>query len=327
MEQQFEIEEQLFRYLLGELPEEDMLKLEESYFLNNVLFDELQAAERDLIDLYVEGSLSLAQEYQFEHFFLSTTTRQEMLSFARALKKYIPEQEHRRKRPATFSLIYKFANSPVGLVASIVLILLIGLGVWGQFFYQSAESKVIVAVSNARGGQRTFESRISSFDYEPLRQARGDNISIVDKNELDRAKLIANNEVTEHPSAKSYHLLGQVYLAEQNFDGAIEQFQHALRLTPYNAQINNDLGVALFEKYRLNDDSAQQSQELTKARTYFDTALEIDGSAFYALFNRALWFEFMSDFGNAKQDWETYLEKDPNSRWANEVRERIKRLP
>src|SRR5687767_157148 len=92
MEQEAGREERLVHYLLGKLQEEEMLHLEESYFLDDNLFDEIQVAERELIDRYVEGSLSKDERYQFEHFFLSTPSRQEKLRFARVLKKHIAEQ-------------------------------------------------------------------------------------------------------------------------------------------------------------------------------------------------------------------------------------------
>jgi tetratricopeptide (TPR) repeat protein len=323
MEQKPDNQERLFQYLLGKLSEEEMLSLEDSYFFDNGSFDELQAAERELIDLYLEGGLSKDQVYQFEHFFLSTPERQEKLSFARALKRYTPKQKGHK----IFLSIYKPVYLPIGLAASVIILLLIGNGIWKGIIDEPTQSRIVAAISNARGGHRSFESRISSFDYEPLQQVRGNDSPIIEKNELGRAKLMARDEVKQHPGAISHHLLGQVYLAEHNFGDAIEQFQIALSLDPNNPEINNDLGVALFERARRNDGSEHRSPELVQARVYFDRAIELNSSAYYAYFNRALWFEFMSDLENARKDWQSYIKNDPRSRWANEAQERLKRLP
>src|SRR5215216_1880619 len=140
MDPKSEDEVRLAQYLLGELPEEEMLELEENYFLDDDLFDELQAAELELIDRYLESSLTRPEQYRFEHFFLSTPARQEKLRFARALKKYAPRQATAR-RQVTFGNVFSALSrmrrpltAPVGIAASILLILCIGLMVWRVFF-------------------------------------------------------------------------------------------------------------------------------------------------------------------------------------------------
>jgi CHAT domain-containing protein len=329
MEQKLENEERLVKYLLGELPKEEMLKLEQSYFLDDDLFNELQAVELELIDRYVEGDLSKSQQDKFEHFFLSSPARQEKLRFAEALKKYVPGRTPMlRQSPgrSTFSLIKSFAASPIGAVASIILIVCIGLVVWGVLFYPSAQNRVIGALSNAYREQRYVEARISGLNYAPLSQTRGEGQANIDKKELSRAELIALEEVSENPTALSHHALGQVYLAEQRFDEAISQFEKALEIGPADARIHSDLGAALFEKARSNEDSQKKATEIAESQINLNKALDIDGTYLEALFNRALWYEYMSLPRQAREDWRRYLDLDRSSPWSVEAKKHLDSL-
>lgn len=48
-------------------------------------------AEDELIDEYLDGSLSEQEREKFEQHFLATTERREKLSFAKALRRYVTE--------------------------------------------------------------------------------------------------------------------------------------------------------------------------------------------------------------------------------------------
>lgn len=89
MKQQSDDETELRRYLLGELTEEERAQVKERLFLNSDYFQQLQAAEDDLIDDYVYEELSVADRESFETHFLSQPGRHEDLKFAQALKMYI----------------------------------------------------------------------------------------------------------------------------------------------------------------------------------------------------------------------------------------------
>ena len=77
-------EDRLVRYLLGLMPEKERTELEDVYLLDDDLNQEIQAAERDLIDRYLDGSLSEIERKRFETFFLSSPGRVEKFRFAKA---------------------------------------------------------------------------------------------------------------------------------------------------------------------------------------------------------------------------------------------------
>ena len=75
----------LFSYLLGTMGESQKEDLEQAFFANDDQFELLLAAEDDLIDGYVRGSLSPADRQAFEKNFLTTPERRQRLEFARTL--------------------------------------------------------------------------------------------------------------------------------------------------------------------------------------------------------------------------------------------------
>ena len=75
----------LRRYFLGDLPQEERVRLEDRHLVDVELFEELLAAENDLIDAYVRGELTEAQRQQFEMEYLKSPGRRERVDFARAL--------------------------------------------------------------------------------------------------------------------------------------------------------------------------------------------------------------------------------------------------
>ena len=73
------------RYLLGELPEDEQAALEERYFGDPGVFDEVTKAESDLVDDYVRGKLPADVRQRFERVFLVHPQRRERVKFAEAL--------------------------------------------------------------------------------------------------------------------------------------------------------------------------------------------------------------------------------------------------
>src|SRR5690349_10297548 len=93
-----EVQERLRRYLLGRLDDGAREKVEQGLLANPELFEELQVIEEELIDDYLNGSLSTGDRSQFERHFLSTKDRREQLSFGRTFHKYL------RSKPVAVAL-------------------------------------------------------------------------------------------------------------------------------------------------------------------------------------------------------------------------------
>ncbi|HYO92511.1 MAG TPA: hypothetical protein VEQ40_12780, partial [Pyrinomonadaceae bacterium] len=80
-----ESEQTMTRYLLGELSEQERLALEEGYFTDPKVFNQVLKTESELIDAYVRGHLSDELREQFEQSYMAHPARSERVKFAAAL--------------------------------------------------------------------------------------------------------------------------------------------------------------------------------------------------------------------------------------------------
>jgi anti-sigma factor RsiW len=84
-------EELIVRYLLGDLPEEEQVLIEDRAFSDRECARAIVAVENDLIDEYARGELSDADRRRFERRFLVSAERRRKVEFARALATLVPE--------------------------------------------------------------------------------------------------------------------------------------------------------------------------------------------------------------------------------------------
>jgi tetratricopeptide (TPR) repeat protein len=95
--------------------------------------------------------------------------------------------------------------------------------------------------------------------------------------------------------------------------GAIDAFQQALRVDPGYSAAWNNLGIAQGTLHRVVD--AMQS---------FCRALELAPHYADAHYNLADVLATAGDIESARKHWRAYLAYDPNSRWADHVRRRLR---
>ena len=79
------------RYLLGELPEDQQVEIEDRAFADKDYLASITAVENDLIDEYVRGELSAADRQRFETRFLASAERRKRVEFATALRTVVSE--------------------------------------------------------------------------------------------------------------------------------------------------------------------------------------------------------------------------------------------
>lgn len=80
-----ESEKLIARYLLGELPEEQSVEIEDRAFSDQDYLATVTAVENDLIDEYVRRELSESDRRRFEERFLASAARRKRVEFAKAL--------------------------------------------------------------------------------------------------------------------------------------------------------------------------------------------------------------------------------------------------
>ena len=115
----------LRRYLLGELPEEERLALEERYFAADDVFAGLLAAEDELAEAYLSGALSAAERERYERVFLSTPAGRRTLRLAEDLGGRL---SLRPPRPRAASARWRHALGPAAIAAAVVVAA--AAGIW-----------------------------------------------------------------------------------------------------------------------------------------------------------------------------------------------------
>lgn len=212
---------------------------------------------------------------------------------------------------------------------ALICLLILAVGGVGGYFYIKSHSPVqnsLIAMQHSYQVSRPLEARLSGgFPYKPYARSRG-NIEGADVNrdQLDYALAELTKEVAINPTPQERHALGRLYLFLREFDKAETQMKGALEFLKRDAKLHADLATLYYE--RSNYAEEDQSALLTQAVSHYDLALEIDPRLTEAWFNKALCYERLSLFTNAKEAWNQYLNIDSTSEWAKEAREHLKKL-
>ena len=303
-------------YLLGKLREEDEERVEIRLLSDPVYIEEFDVVVDELTDQYVAGEIKGEERERVEKYFLKADQRRAKLKYAAALNTYQSQQPRHRKWWT--SPQFRIAASII-IVASVFIVI--------RNLRLSPANDGMLALQQAYRDQRPLEARLFGWNYAPAVSLRGaPNVDYVQR---DRAASILQNAVNERRDANSLHQLGQFYLAERQFDKAIDQLEAALVLSQNDPGIHSDLGTALLEKGRTElsaSDQGKAAELFAKSLTHLNKALELDNSRLEALFNRALLYSYLGLPEKAEQDWRLYIEKDPNSNWTNEAKERLKAI-
>jgi hypothetical protein len=91
MRSQLDDEKLMVQYLLGNLSEEEQVRIEDRAFSDSAYMGALEAAEADLIDAYVRDELSQSERHEFERRFLISPHRRSKVEFARDLARIAKE--------------------------------------------------------------------------------------------------------------------------------------------------------------------------------------------------------------------------------------------
>ena len=127
----------LVRYLLGELTEEEQVRVEDRAFESRDYLGALDAAEADLIDAYVRGELTHEQRRAFEPRFLVSPQRRSKVEFAKALAQVsdeakaakIPAMQPRQGWSALLAL-FRGWSPALQFAAGMAALLCVAGGIW-----------------------------------------------------------------------------------------------------------------------------------------------------------------------------------------------------
>lgn len=83
----------MIRYLLGDMKEDEQVRVEEQFFGDDEFYAQITAIQEELIDDYLHGDLAARERELFERHFLSSPKRRERVEFATALAQALPEPQ------------------------------------------------------------------------------------------------------------------------------------------------------------------------------------------------------------------------------------------
>ena len=338
----------LRQYLLGApLEAEQQREIEERLLTDDDFCEQIEIVEDDLIEQYLNEELSPAERVKFEAGFLSTAERREKLRVARALNKYVsakatpapalpetkngePIVEDGTGLPRTTPPVPFWSRSRgvtyVGLAAMLLMIFFGGL-LWRSYSRKAEIERGLVALNEAYRQQRPGETRITALNYAPAPETRGPASEKLDYVARDRAARILQDAAHEQKTPAALHALGQLYLAERQYDKAIGQFEAALAAAPDDPRLHSDLGAALMERgNNAETKDGAQLGDFARSLEHLNRALALKPPLPDAVFNRALLYQRMNLPRQAADEWRHYLELDPNSQWSAEANRKLKLL-
>jgi len=170
-----ETQQAIRQYLLGILPQDQAVELEERLLIDGELYEELLIAEDELVDQFLSGEMPDGERETVETHFLRAPGRQEHLLFARALRKYVSTNgpqavnnseaqqktvdERRSWLPRLFPRYPALAFS---LAGALVLIIVGGIWLANRISNRPHEPQTVWAIELTPGLQRD-EGGIKSF--------------------------------------------------------------------------------------------------------------------------------------------------------------------
>jgi CHAT domain-containing protein/cytochrome c-type biogenesis protein CcmH/NrfG len=164
--------------------------------------------------------------------------------------------------------------------------------------------------------KRMLEMRIPGAKNSKIQVERG---SEKPPSSLRKAEIQIDENLKKNPTDSKWRQAeGRAYLLEGNGDEAVKSFEQARETAPDSPFLMADLGSALYLR------NIGRDREL--AYDWLSRALVKIPDDPIILFNRAIVGERINMLEQAKADWEHFLQVESGGLWAEEARERLKKV-
>jgi tetratricopeptide (TPR) repeat protein len=124
---------------------------------------------------------------------------------------------------------------------------------------------------------------------------------------LEAAK--TDEKMGEEMTAKAMAAIGDIYLKKGDFESAQSYFEQSIELLPENETLAYNVGEIYFA-----------NQKLDEAIRYYGIAIQIKPDWGPPYYRRGLVYVSKTDYQSAKEDFQKFLEVDPNSELAQTVK-------
>lgn len=214
-------------------------------------------------------------------------------------------------------------RTPVFALATVAVIAALAWLGFRTYSHQQP-SYVTGLLARSYAAQRTLEIRIPGAEFAPMRVARGQARSRMDRpSQLLEAEDIIARRLARVPDSREWlQAKGRADLLDGNYDAAMSGFEKALESRPDAPDLLSDLASAYF----LRAESEDRASDYTRALDLYGKTLQTEPDNALVLFNRAIAFERMSLYQQAIGEWEHYLRVDPSSAWSDEAKRRLEFL-
>jgi CHAT domain-containing protein len=227
------------------------------------------------------------------------------------------EEEAERSSPSVVTLRSR-SWIPVAAAAMVTIGLasVLGLALWRS---RNGGSAGLISAANALPNRPTLGRLSGDFEWAPAPAvARGAD----DRSTPERLRLLgAAGELLGDDSTDG-RLRGVAELLAGDEEKAIQALVDQTTRAPGDAAAWSDLSAAYVQRAVEIDSPATALKGLAAA----DRALQRDANNQPALFNRAIALEQLGMLVEARAAWKRYLEVDSTSKWAEEARDRLRRV-
>lgn len=214
---------------------------------------------------------------------------------------------------------FNWKISQLAIAASLVIFFLLGAFAILNLQNNSTSTnetlaKSISVIKEVNQMGRPSDLRIANLDYAPSLESRGSTEE--QKSKLVTTIEILTTEVEKNPTPANRQILAQALILSDDYQKATEQLSLALAAKPGDVVILTDLAVA-----------QAAIKNYQHALIYINEALKVNPNYLAAIFNRALIYQELKEYNNARSDWENYLKLDANSPWAIEAKKNLQQIP
>jgi len=169
-------DQQLVRYLLGQLSDEDGERLDEASVVDDDVALRLRVVEHDLVDSYVTGTLDRDMLAPFESRYLSSPRRQQQVRFARGFMRAIDRAAPGRSAASRFKMSSRVAMSPRFITAAAVMLVVSGAMLfqavqWRNRLYDAQTANVALD-RHGRALERALTDQRAAHDEMSTEMAR-----------------------------------------------------------------------------------------------------------------------------------------------------------
>jgi hypothetical protein len=194
-------DQQLVRYLLGLLPEDDVERLDEMSIADDEVAWRLRTVENDLVDAYLRGTLTGEMHERFESVYLASPRRRQKVEFAggllRAVDRASPPEVEAPSEAVPEPVTEQDASLPRGL-SSIGQTVLRSRGAWmlsaaaalllcasGALLVRNLQ--VVRELNESRRERTTLSQRVTDLEQQ-LKNQEAAHADVID--ELERVRTL-----------------------------------------------------------------------------------------------------------------------------------------